>query len=130
MAKRAPGQSDSTAWAMTCAVECRRTSRPSSLSAVTMRTLRPVGQRGAEVDELAVDLDSDGRRGEAPADEQSEIRDRRAGGDAARGPVGKEDGDLGEHDHYPSGWRRRCRLLGIDQPTGPAAASRAAVPRA
>src|SRR5688500_15687632 len=46
MANLAPGKRSRTAWAMTCAVEWRRTARPSSLSSVTTATLAPSG-RGA-----------------------------------------------------------------------------------
>src|SRR5438445_4573197 len=43
MANLAPGQRSRTAWAITCAVEWRRTARPSSVSAVTMATVAPSG---------------------------------------------------------------------------------------
>src|SRR5580700_8331938 len=41
MAYLAPGHKRRTASAITCAVECRRNSRPASLSAVTMATWSP-----------------------------------------------------------------------------------------
>src|SRR5438034_328876 len=43
IANFAPGQRSRTAWAITCAVEWRRTARPSSVSAVMMATVAPSG---------------------------------------------------------------------------------------
>ena len=44
MAYLAPGQSRVTAWAMTCAVECRSTDRPTSDAAVITLTLELFGK--------------------------------------------------------------------------------------
>ena len=93
MAYLAPGQSRRTAWAMTWAVECRRTSRPASESSVTMATSRPVGQRRLEVHLAAVDGGDDGRLGQAGPDGPGELGRRRALGQLPHRAVGKTNRD-------------------------------------
>ena len=55
MPSLASGRSCCTAWAMTWAVECRRTLRPSGESMVTPSTVGVLGQRLVQVLQLAVD---------------------------------------------------------------------------
>ena len=97
MAYLAPGHSRRTAWAITCAVEWRRTSRPASVSPVTMATWAPSGSGELQVHLPAVDRGDDRRLGQAGADGLGELGCRRALGQLPRRAVGKTNRDDAWH---------------------------------
>ena len=132
MAKRAPGQSASTAWAMTCAVEWRRTSRPSSLSAVTMRTFAPSCSGAPRSASSPSTSAATAAAGEAPSDRRGEVgagRPARQG--TARDPSGRTTVisltlRRSQVRCYSSGCTRARALdegLLVREPTGPASTS-------
>ncbi len=90
----APGKSRVTAWAITCAVECRSTWRPSGVAAVMIGDGRSVVQGDTQVGLGAVDDRSDRRLLQAGADRSGQIERRGVVGQFALGAVGERDRDV------------------------------------
>ena len=94
MPSLAAGLTSCTAWASTCAAECRSTARPSGESMVTASTTSPVGDRQVQVPQLAVHPHDD---------------DVAALGEQVRGGGPRLDRDLGAVDGEGEGLGGRCR---------------------
>ena len=86
-----PGQSRCTASAMTCAVEWRSTAQRLVVADAQDAQVRAVGQRQAQVAQLAVDLDRRRGVGQARADRLRGVEAGGAVGQLELGAVG-EDG--------------------------------------
>ena len=107
MPSRAFGLISCTAWASTCAAECRSTARPSGSSMVTASTTAPSASGEVQVAQLAVDADDDDV---TPGGVQ--VGTRRPRLHRGRDPVDGEGDELGHRYSLLRGrspWRRATR---------------------
>ena len=85
-----PGQRCCTASASTCAVEWRSTAQRLLVADAQDAQVRAVGQRQAQVAQLAVDLDRGRRVGQARADRARGVEAARAVGEVELVAVGED----------------------------------------